>query len=293
LSREASPSATEAAAQRARRDRWTVVLAAIIVMLQLVTLPVLVSRAQEFDQQPEPGATSAPEPEPQIPAQEFSGEQPGQTEPFSLEGGLAVFDVVHDGGGNFILVLTDAEDERVDGLVNVIGGFDGSTAIHAPAGEYRLRVRGSDWSVTVRQPRYNSAPSLPVSRSGQGVAVTEPFQVPAAGTAQDDGQAAQQDGDPGDDGQAAQQDGDPGDDGQAAQQDGQDGDDGEPRPVTFAITHQGDGNVRMTVLDETGRRATGVLNDRNAVDTTTRAELSPGIYLLNVRAAGQWTVEVE
>ncbi|PSO47936.1 MAG: hypothetical protein BRC32_03475 [Actinobacteria bacterium QS_8_72_14] len=112
-------------------------LAAIIVMLQLVTLPVLVSRAQEFDQQPEPGATSAPEPEPQIPAQEFSGEQPGQTEPFSLEGGLAVFDVVHDGGGNFILVLTDAEDERVDGLVNVIGGFDGSTAIHAPAGEYR------------------------------------------------------------------------------------------------------------------------------------------------------------
>jgi hypothetical protein len=49
----------------------------------------------------------------------------------------------------------------------------------------------------------------------------------------------------------------------------------------------------MTVLDETGRRATGVLNDRNAVDTTTRAELSPGIYLLNVRAAGQWTVEVE
>ncbi|PSO52153.1 MAG: hypothetical protein BRC31_05270 [Actinobacteria bacterium QS_5_72_10] len=243
-------------------------LAAIIVMLQLVTLPVLVSRAQEFDQQPEPGATSAPEPEPQIPAQEFSGEQPGQTEPFSLEGGLAVFDVVHDGGGNFILVLTDAEDERVDGLVNVIGGFDGSTAIHAPAGEYRLRVRGSDWSVTVRQPRYNSAPSLPVSRSGQGVAVTEPFQVPAAGTAQADGQAAQQDGD-------------------------DDGDDGEPRPVTFAMTHQGDGNVRMTVLDETGRRATGVLNDRNAVDTTTRAELSPGIYLLNVRAAGQWTVEVE
>lgn len=264
-------------------------LATVIVALQAVTLPVLMSRAEEVGGASDDAAdeTAEPEPEPAIAPQEFSGDQRGQTGAFPIEGGLTVFDVEHNGGGNFIVVLNDAEGQRVTGLVNVIGGFDGSMATYADAGDYRIEVIGSDWSVTVRQPRYDGGASLPLSLSGQGMAATEPFEVAGPGDGAPGGQATPA-------GQASPGQASPGQATPAGQASptGQGDDEPEPRTVTFAITHRGEGNVRMTLLDENGRRAEGIVNDRNRVDTTTQVEVVPGVYLLNVQAAGRWTVEI-
>jgi hypothetical protein len=281
----AESASDDASAERRsrRRDRWTVVLASVIVLLQVVTVPVLVSLTDEPPLASDnPGEPEEAEP-PELESQELSGDGPGHSELFEVDGGLTVFEISHDGSGNFIVELQDKENERVTGLVNALGDFEGSTATHVPPGEYVVAVRGDSWSVSVTQPRYTEAEAPPVSFSGEGTRVTDPFEVRAP---EEQGGGEGEDGDGEESSRTEWRE-------QPAEVALVEADVVERRPVRFAITHQGEGNVRITLLDREGRRAAGVLNDFDSVDTTTRAEVKPGIYLLNVEAEGEWTIEIE
>lgn len=280
------PSAPEHP-RRAARERWAVVLATVIVIIQLVTLPIVFSLAEERETGHDDREGEEPEPTPEIAPQEFSGDEPGRTETFSIEGGLTVFEIEGGGGGNFIAVLEDEDFQRVTGLINTIGAFRGSTARHVEAGEYVVAMNGRDWSVTVTQPRYAEGGTPPVSFSGEGLTATEPFEIePAEPEGSDENDDAES-GDGGDDsgnGESPEEAEGPSGPGEERE---------ESRRVRFAITHEGDSNVRMRLLDRDGRRVTGVLNERGSVETVEEEELSPGIYLFDVQAEGEWTIEVE
>lgn len=227
--------------------RRVVSVASLIVLLQLATLPVLITLdSRDRGGEPEPETAEEPQPEPQIPAQDFSGSGRGHTETFEIEGGLTVFFVEHDMGGNFIVRLEDTDENRVAGLVNAIGSFEGSTATHVAAGEYVLEVRAvGDWSVTVEQPRYAGGESLPASYDGDQPAAAGPFELEEDAT------------------------------------------------VEFALTHEGDGNFVVRLLDRDGQRVAGVANAQDDVDSTTELDVEAGVYLLDVEAEGPWTVDIE
>lgn len=292
--------------RRIARDRWTIVLASMIVLLQLITLPVVFGMAAERDT-----GTSGPEgaddsePTPEIAPQHFSGAEPARTDKFSVEGGLTVFEIEHNRGGNFIAVLEDLDFERVTGLANTIGHFEGSTARHVEAGEYVIAMNGRDWSVTVSQPRYQEGDTPPVSFSGEGFTATDPFEIEP-----EERPEPEADAESGGEGEGAADDDGPddaegdGEDGDGEEGDGETDDGGENggesvdvrdqrRPVRFAITHEGEGNIRIRLLDQEGRRVAGVLNDRGSVDTVEQDELDPGVYLFDVQTEGDWTIEVE
>lgn len=283
-------------------------LASLIVLLQLITLPVVFGMAAERDTGAfGPDEADDPEPTPAIPSQDFSGTEPGRTDKFSVEGGLTVFEIEHERGGNFIAVLQDPDFERVTGLANTIGHFEGSTARHVEAGEYVIAVNGRDWSVTVAQPRYQEGDTPPVSFSGEGFTATEPFEIepeeppePEADTESDDDGGGAADGEEtdGEETDGQETDGETDDGGDSGGDGGED--DGESidvrdqqRPVRFAITHQGEGNIRIRLLDREGRRVAGVLNDRGSVETVEQDDLDPGVYLFDVQTEGDWTIEVE
>lgn len=289
-------------------------LASVIVLLQLITLPVVFGMAAERNTSAS-GRDEAdgPEPVPEIASQHFSGDEPGRTDKFSVEGGLTVFEIEHTRGGNFIAVLEDPDFERVTGLANTIGHFDGSTARHVEAGEYVIAMNGRDWSVTVAQPRYQGGDTPPVSFSGEGYTATDPFEIEPAEAPEPEGDAepnGEGDGAADDEGTDDEGPDDEGPDGEGPDDEegeatdggdgGEDNEDGEStdirdqrRPVRFTITHEGEGNVRIRLLDQEGRRVAGVLNDRGSVETVEKDELEPGVYLLDVQAEGDWTIEVE
>lgn len=233
---------------RPRRERHVIVLATLIVFIQLVTVPALMTMEQrrltaDADQGP---AEGEPDPEPEIAPQRFSGSRHDRTEPFPIEGGLVVFHIEHDGGGNFIVVLEDEDGNRVDGLINEIGSFEGSTATHVEEGTYVISLRAlSDWSVRVEQPRYASGEELPVSFDDDQSAATEAFEVDEATT------------------------------------------------VEFTFTHEGQRNIIVRLLDRDGQRVASILNAQGSVDTTLNHEIEAGIYLLDVRADGPWTIDIE
>lgn len=295
------PSAPEHP-RRVARERWTVVLASVIVIIQLITLPIVFSLAEERETGHDERDVDEPDPTPEIAPQEFSGDEPRRTEMFSIEGGLTVFEIHGGGGGNFIAVLEDEDFQRVTGLINTIGAFRGSTARHVEAGEYVLAMKGRDWSVTISQPRYAEGDPPPVSFSGEGLTATEPFEIEPAepdeeSDEDDDADSGDDSGDEGDDSGNGEADG--GDTGTGESPDDAEGPSDrseereQPRRVRFAITHEGESNVRIRLLDRDGHRAAGILNDRGSVETVEEAELPPGIYLFDVQAEGEWTIDVE
>ncbi len=70
-----------------------------------------------------------------------------------LAKGLATFKMTHDGQSNFIVHLLDDQGQLVDGLVNVIGPFDGSKALRIPSsGYYVIDVMADGaWSISEEQ----------------------------------------------------------------------------------------------------------------------------------------------
>lgn len=82
--------------------------------------------------------------------------------PFSLEKGLAVFDLTSgQTDSNYIVTLLDADGEYVELLANAIGTYSGSRATDVPAtASYYLEVTSdTDWKMKARQPRQLGAPT--------------------------------------------------------------------------------------------------------------------------------------
>jgi hypothetical protein len=110
-------------------------------------------------------------------AVQLSGQGEATTEPFSLEGGLLLVRVAHNGEAAFSAALVDAGDELVP-LTEGVGEYRGVRALSVPAGDYRLAVTADGvWAASVEQPRYLEGPAAPVVVEGEGDAVTDPFRV--------------------------------------------------------------------------------------------------------------------
>lgn len=119
---------------------------------------------------PSPTATSTSRPAPE--SRDFSGDGEAVTTDFSLQGGLTVFDMLHENGeSNFIVELKDAgSGETEEFLANQIGEWMGVYPVYSPEGSYFLEIDADgDWDITVKQPRppLSSAEPTPVSGSDE------------------------------------------------------------------------------------------------------------------------------
>jgi hypothetical protein len=90
-------------------------------------------------------------------ASSLSGTGNQATQFFNLSSGLHTFTLTNSGSGNFIVDLLDQNGNEVENLENVIGSFNGSTAVHIDnAGPYLLNVQSGDgrswgnWSIQIQ-----------------------------------------------------------------------------------------------------------------------------------------------
>jgi len=119
--------------------------------------------------------TAAPTAEPIT----LSGTGQEATSKFSLEKGLSIFRMSHDGDSNFAIWLLDDEGDNVELLVNDIGSFDGSKAVGIKKhGDHLLDISADGrWAITIEQPRPSSAPSVPKTLKGKGQQASETFSL--------------------------------------------------------------------------------------------------------------------
>jgi len=73
------------------------------------------------------------------------------TEKFTLNKGLAVFKMTHNGSSNFSVKLLDEQGDYIDLLVNEIGSFEGSKAVKIPQnGIYLLDIQADgSWTIII------------------------------------------------------------------------------------------------------------------------------------------------
>jgi hypothetical protein len=98
-----------------------------------------------------PTSTPVPPPAPIV----VTGAGQTLTDPITLEQGLGIFTMKHDGGSNFAIWFHDqSTGERLELLVNEIGSWAGSHAIEIPkSGSYIFDVAADgNWEISVLQP---------------------------------------------------------------------------------------------------------------------------------------------
>lgn len=121
--------------------------------------------------------TAPPEPAPQ----HLEGGGQAATDLIEIEGGMTVFNLGYQGGGNFAVWLQSEEAENIALLANHIGGYQGSYGEHVPAGRYRLDVTASGpWTIDILQPRPASGDPIPHEYSGSSDGVVGPFEADGA-----------------------------------------------------------------------------------------------------------------
>ena len=205
---------------------------------------------------PTPTPQPVPEPEPM----EFSGQGDDVSSKFTLESGITIITMTHNGDSNFAIKLLDNTGGLVDLLVNEIGVFDGSVAIGvredniigAKPGTHLLDITADgNWTVLIKQPRPTSADALPLNLTGKGCDVS-PFFVLDEGL------------------------------------------------TVFKMTHDGDSNFAITLLSTDGRVAELLVNEigsysgKKAIGVKQGNIIGarPGIHILSIIADGNWTVSI-
>jgi len=111
---------------------------------------------------------------------EFSGTGDTASSAFTLDAGLAVFDMTHIGSSNFIVHLLDMDGHVVEYLANEIGDYDGSAAVGIDTqGSYYLDIDADGpWSISITQPRPSLSSLLYTnSFSGTGPTATSLFRM--------------------------------------------------------------------------------------------------------------------
>ncbi len=90
----------------------------------------------------------------EAPVQQLTGTGKKAPPPVMLTSGLITFHLTHGGKSNFIVHLLDSNANLVEGLVNVIGVFDGGTAVRIPKdGQYLFNVEADGpWTIAMLQP---------------------------------------------------------------------------------------------------------------------------------------------
>lgn len=179
---------------------------------------------------------------------------------FTLEKGLSIFHMTHDGNSNFSVWLYDAQTgETVDLLANVTGSYDGSTIVgvtgetmQASAGEHLLDVDADgNWEVIIEQPRPVTAPTAPQTFTGKGPDVPQAFYL-------------------------------------------------EQGTATFHMVHDGTSNFAIWLYDRDGYSIDLLVNEIGPFDGSTVVGVTggifgaaPGIHYVAIEADGNWEVRVE
>ncbi len=80
---------------------------------------------------------------------------------FVLAKGLSVFKLTHKGDSNFAVMLLNNDGDLIELLVNRIGDFKGSKAVHIESqGKHILDITANGkWTVEITQPRAKTAPT--------------------------------------------------------------------------------------------------------------------------------------
>ena len=188
----------------------------------------------------------------------ISGETSSGSDRFTLDAGVARFDMTHAGGGRFEVDLINAAGQS-DRLLSasgayagsvVVGVHDGASGARAGAvvpGGYALRVIADGaWTVKVSQPLWESGASGVIFLTGSGDAVSDPVLL-------------------------------------------------DWPEIEVELSHAGTGEfvVRLLAADgrvvETLARGTGNYTIGTVVEVGAGA-LDPGVYGLAVRAGGDWTI---
>ena len=111
----------------------------------------------------------------------LSGDGQEATSKFTLEKGLSIFRMKHDGSSNFAIWLMDDNGYTEELLVNEIGEFDGAKAVGiSKGGTYLLDIAANgDWTIDIEQPRNPASASAPLTLKGEGQQVPELFHLDA------------------------------------------------------------------------------------------------------------------
>ncbi|NIB99401.1 hypothetical protein [Halobacterium sp. R2-5] len=113
----------------------------------------------------------------------FNGSGTDVTDSFTTEGGLVVIDAQHTGGESNFQIQAVSSNGTEEYIVNAIGEYNGTVALHMPSGEWQLDVTADgDWNTNVTQPRYNEEDieNLPASAEDQHAAFYGPFEFEGA-----------------------------------------------------------------------------------------------------------------
>jgi len=104
------------------------------------------------------------------PSFELTGKGDQASQKFSLQAGLSLWQVEHDGRHNFQVSLLNQEGREVSMPLNEIGTWKGTLLVGiAKPGEYLLNVRADGkWAITIREPRPESGASKPFAKQGKG-----------------------------------------------------------------------------------------------------------------------------
>lgn len=98
-------------------------------------------------------------------------------ETITLDGGLLVVRVGHNGSGAFAASLVDADGARTP-LVGAVDAYRGVRGLPVGAGSYQLEIAAAGrWAVGLEQPSYTAGVALPVTVEGDGDSISDPFEV--------------------------------------------------------------------------------------------------------------------
>jgi hypothetical protein len=191
---------------------------------------------------------------------EFSGQGDDVSAKFTLEQGITIITMTHNGESNFSIKLLDNTGELADLLVNEIGVFDGSVGIGvrednwigAKPGTHILDITADGgWAVLIKQPRPTSAASLPINLTGKGCSASSFFVL-------DEGL------------------------------------------VTVSMTHDGESNFAINLLSIDGTMEELLVNEIGSYSGKKAIGVQggniigarPGIHILSITADGNWSVSI-
>lgn len=161
-------------------------------IMLIIVLLLCASGAPALAQGPDPSPPSvAPSPQPSGTPEpiELTGTGDDVSDPFTLEEGIVIFSLSHDGTSVFTVELLDETGSMVELLVLTTGVYDGSLAAGVKEenltglkpGTYVANIAADgNWNIKIEQPQPAAAPQeFPLSFAGTGDGVTPFFSLEA------------------------------------------------------------------------------------------------------------------
>ena len=153
-------------------------LAALVVLG--IVLVACQSSGEEEESASQPAAAAPPASEPTSPQTAavlgvFEGNGDGVTPEIDLQEGVVVLKAEHQGASNFVVNLLVEEGESTLS-VEAVGSYAGERAHQVSAGRLRIEVKADGpWKIEVSQPQWEGGQEPPLEFSGQGDGLVGPI----------------------------------------------------------------------------------------------------------------------